>query len=216
MMPPTGDRQYRGTVIGKEEKKLTVAESNLPRRPDAASDVPAQVRDEPAHDHRHGAVGAARHQEERAVLHVPARHAMDVQQDRKPGDRDADRDQAEGEAVPQPVREVGDQHGEAERRRPRRDRVQLRRDRLRLVSWAAQMSGKGLKLTAIAIGLDDGWRKVGVSCGAVIRTGGLTKLRITRRGRSVPYAGTIRPKYINPPTKILSAANVSLAFTDNS
>lgn len=109
-------------------QRLTIAKSNLPRRPNAAADVPAQVHGEPAHNHRHGAVAAARHQEESAVLDATALHAMHVQQDREPRDRDADRDQGEGEAVPQLVREVGDHHGEAERCRPRRDGVQLRRD----------------------------------------------------------------------------------------
>lgn len=50
---------------------------------------------------------------------------MGGEEDSEPGDRYTDRDDAEGEAMAEPVREIGDQHREAEGRGPGRHGMQL-------------------------------------------------------------------------------------------
>lgn len=106
----------------------TVSKADLPGGSDASSRVTAQVHGEPADDHGHGAVQTAGHHEQGAVLDVPVRDAVDVEEYGESGDGDQDRDRGEGEAVPDLVRDEGDEQREAEGCCPWGDGIQLRGD----------------------------------------------------------------------------------------
>lgn len=83
----------------------------------------AEVHREPADEYWHGAVAAARHQEERAVLDVVLGRVMDVEQNAEARHGDQHGDDGEEEAVVEAIRKVGDEHGKAERGSPRRNGI---------------------------------------------------------------------------------------------
>ena len=104
-----------------------------------------QVHIEPAHNNRHGRVGAHAGQKQRGVLHLQV--IMHRKQDGKARDGDADRANNKQEAVLGPVRKNSHDHGKPKRHDPGRD--------------GAQLGGDGVVLVA----LDDGGREVGVRVG---------------------------------------------------
>ena len=166
--------------------------------------VTAEVLGEPADDDGHGAVGARGDEEERGVLEVVVR--VHGEQDGEAGDGDADGDKREDEAVLEPVGEEGDDHGEAEGGGPWWDGM----DCGMLVVGAAggeewndgegRARGRTLCLDGgVAVGLDNARGEEGVTCSS-------TSVYMTFwswEWGHTPYAGTISPKYINPPTNIL-------------
>lgn len=149
------DERDTDTVPGVEEVELVareegvggydppdIAKPNLPRRAHRAAVVPAEVHGEPADYDRHGRVHAHGDEEERRVLETGV--VVHGDEDAETGDGEADWQERERETVLKFVAEVGDDHGEGEGGRPRRDRVELRADR------------------GIAVGLDDAGGEEGV------------------------------------------------------
>ncbi len=122
-----------------------IAETNLPGGAYCPSVMATQVHGEPAYDDGHSRVCAGSYHEESAILEVMVMMLCD--QDRKAGDRNADWNHCEEEAMPESIREKSNKHAEAKRSSPRRDRVQL-----------------GLDI-AISIGLNDAWSEVCVAVG---------------------------------------------------
>lgn len=129
MIPPTARRSALFTTTNHEGgKKRTVTEPDLPSGSYTPTAMATQIHGKPTHNDRHGAVAAARHQEQSAVLDVALVFTVHVQQDTKPGHGDHHRDEREGKAVLQFVRAYGHHHGEAPGGCPRGNRVQLRHD----------------------------------------------------------------------------------------
>lgn len=104
--------------------------------------MPAEVHIEPTHNDRHGAIRAHTGKEQCRVLHVYV--IMHIQQDRKPGNRQAERPNGEQEPMLGQVAEHGDEHAEGKRGDPRRHGAQLGLDGREVVA------------------LDDGRGEVGV------------------------------------------------------
>lgn len=74
--------------------------------------MPAQIHGKPAYNNGHAGVTAHRDQEERGVLDVPVRLAVDVEQDAEAGKADGHWDHGECEAVAQFVGACCYYHGE--------------------------------------------------------------------------------------------------------
>jgi hypothetical protein len=82
-----------------------------------------QVHREPADQHGHGTEAATRDEKQSTVLN--GMMVMDVEEDAEPGHGDEHRDDSEDKPVAQFVRQKGDEHGDAKRRGPWRDGVEL-------------------------------------------------------------------------------------------
>ena len=69
------ERVFGGRTVFRayRDDAANVAKRNLPRRTDGATVVSTKVHVEPTHDNRHGRVGSAGDEKERAVLHVGMR-----------------------------------------------------------------------------------------------------------------------------------------------
>ena len=175
-MPP----MFPKPVIVSLVPSLVVgALTNLPRGSNSPAMMSAQIHAEPAHNHRHGRVHSHGRHEQSSILQrqvVVYEHEND-----QAGDRNANRENRVQEAVAGRVARCCHDHGEDESHSPRRDRVQLRLNR------------------TIVVRLEDGGRKVRVAWNikeserANPKPDGLYK----------PYAGTIMPKYMKPPSQIL-------------
>lgn len=130
-------------ILGEEgvsgDDATNVAEADLPRRPDRAAwekrisnatrtrssrsltMMSTQIHVEPAHNHGHGAITAARDQEQRPVFQIVVIVHCDQNGESRNGD--ANGDYGEQESMLELVRAVGDEHGEAECSGPWRNGV---------------------------------------------------------------------------------------------
>ena len=104
-------------------------------------------------------------------------------QNAKPSNGDGNAKNREQEAMSELVRTVRHEHAPAERSSPRGNTVELCADR------------------RVAVGSDDGWSEV---CVAGASQSVSARLSLTY-DPTHPYAGTIKPKYIKPPRKILKS-----------
>ena len=107
---------------------------------------------------------------------------MHRDQDCKTDDGDADGEDGEAKAMTGFVAQVGEEHGEAEGGGPGGHGVQLCLD------------------FAVAVAVDYCGAEVGVAWRDAIR-----KWRVYRLEMCLPYAGTMRPKYMKPPIQILKS-----------
>lgn len=122
-----------------------------------------------ADDHRHRAIRAHRHEEQRRVLQVVV--VVLGEEDGEAGDGDADGEEGEEEAVAEAVGQVGDEHGEGEGGGPGGHGVELRLD------------------GGVAVGADDAGGEEGVAC--VGWVGGYSMGRV-RGGKGMGERGTER------------------------